>query len=177
MRHTDILSSLSKWKRQKWLFIVDKRYAVCEAKKWRYAVHKAKIGRYAVRKGGGCHPHTFKYWRQTKVFFYLQYNGSVNSPDSGRNFLHFDACLLAPIQKKEICGKRQSCINNWGKLRTGKRLVMIYWYYTLYTLFTIYITTVAYYEYDIRGQQFVLSPGSVTRTCHLVTKRVVLKIN
>jgi len=34
------------------VFVV-KRYAVCEAEKWRYAVRKAKIGRYAVRKGGG----------------------------------------------------------------------------------------------------------------------------
>ena len=39
------------------VFVV-KRYAVCEAKKWRYAVRNAKIERYAVRKGGGgCHPH------------------------------------------------------------------------------------------------------------------------
>ena len=34
-------------------FVV-KRYAVCEAKKWRYEVREAKIGRYAVRNGGGC---------------------------------------------------------------------------------------------------------------------------
>jgi len=40
-------------------FVVIKRYAVREAKKWRYAVRNAKIERYAVRKGGGgCHPHT-----------------------------------------------------------------------------------------------------------------------
>jgi len=37
----------------KMVVFVVKRYAVCEAKKWRYAVRKAKIGRYAVRKGGG----------------------------------------------------------------------------------------------------------------------------
>jgi len=34
-------------------FVVVKRYAVREAKKWRYAVRNAKIERYAVRKGGG----------------------------------------------------------------------------------------------------------------------------
>jgi len=44
-----------KWKRQKMVVIVVKRYAVREAEKWRYAVglRKAKIGRYAVRKGRG----------------------------------------------------------------------------------------------------------------------------
>jgi len=36
-------------------FVV-KRYAICEAKKWRYAVRNAKIGRYAVRKGEGASP-------------------------------------------------------------------------------------------------------------------------
>jgi len=57
MQHTVILS-LCKWKRQKMVVFVVKRYAVREAEKWRYAVRKAKIGRYAVRKGGGgCHPH------------------------------------------------------------------------------------------------------------------------
>ena len=50
---TDILSLLCKWKRQKWLFFVAKRYAVRETEKWMYAVRNAKIGRYAVRKGGG----------------------------------------------------------------------------------------------------------------------------
>jgi len=49
---TDILSSLCKWKRQKMVVFVVKRYAVREAELWRYAVRKAKIGRYAVRKGG-----------------------------------------------------------------------------------------------------------------------------
>jgi len=34
------------------VFVV-KRYAVCEAKKWRYAVYNAKIVRYAVRKWEG----------------------------------------------------------------------------------------------------------------------------
>jgi len=56
IQHTVILSSLCKRKRPKWLFIVVKRYAVREAKKWRYAVRNAKIERYAVRKGGGGHP-------------------------------------------------------------------------------------------------------------------------
>ena len=35
------------------VFVVIKRYAVREAKKWRYAVRNTKIERYAVRKGGG----------------------------------------------------------------------------------------------------------------------------
>ena len=35
------------------VFVVVKRYAVREAKKWRYEVRKAKIARYAVRKGEG----------------------------------------------------------------------------------------------------------------------------
>ena len=43
--------------------IVFKRYAVCEAEKWRYAVRKAKIGRYAVRKGEGVSPSVSKYTR------------------------------------------------------------------------------------------------------------------
>jgi len=55
---TVILSSLSKWKRQKNVIFVVKRYAVRETEKWRYAVRNAKIGRCAVRKGGGgCQPH------------------------------------------------------------------------------------------------------------------------
>jgi len=53
MQQTVILSSLCKWKRQKMVVFVVKRYAVREAEKWRYAVRKAKIGRYAVRQGGG----------------------------------------------------------------------------------------------------------------------------
>ena len=58
MQLTVILSSLCKWKRQKMVVFVVKRYAVREAEKWRYAVRKAKIGRYAVRQGGGgCYPH------------------------------------------------------------------------------------------------------------------------
>jgi len=58
MQQTVILSSICKWKRQKMVVFVVKRYTVREAEKWRYAVHKAKIGRYAVRNGGrGCHPH------------------------------------------------------------------------------------------------------------------------
>jgi len=57
MQQTVILSSLCKWKRQKMVVFVFKRYAVREAEKWWYAVRKAKIGRYAVRQGGGgCHP-------------------------------------------------------------------------------------------------------------------------
>jgi len=52
-----ILSSLFKWKREKIVVFVVKRYEVRKAEKWRYAVRKAKIGRYAVRKGEGCHPH------------------------------------------------------------------------------------------------------------------------
>jgi len=55
IQHTVFLTSLCKWKRQKWLgfFVVVKRYAVREAKTWRYAARNAKIQRYAVRKGGG----------------------------------------------------------------------------------------------------------------------------
>ena len=53
MQQTVILSSLCKWKRQKMVVFVVKRYAVREAEKWRYAVRKAKIRRYAVRQGGG----------------------------------------------------------------------------------------------------------------------------
>ena len=58
MHQTFNASFSCKWKRQKMVVIVVKRYAVREAEKWRYAVRKAKIWRYAVRKGvGGCHPH------------------------------------------------------------------------------------------------------------------------
>ena len=59
MQQTVILSSLCKWKRQKIVVFVVKRYAVREAEKWRYAVRKAKIGRYAVRhRGAGVSPST-----------------------------------------------------------------------------------------------------------------------
>jgi len=49
MQHTVILSSLCKWKHQKWLLLLlnGMQYAT---KEWRYAVHKAKVERY---KGGG----------------------------------------------------------------------------------------------------------------------------
>jgi len=57
MQLTVILSSLCKWKRQKMVVFVVKRYAIREAKKqWRYALRKAIIRRYAVRKGGRRHP-------------------------------------------------------------------------------------------------------------------------
>jgi len=52
MQQTVILSSLCKWKRQKMVVFVVKRYEVREAEKWRYEVRKAKIGWYAVRKDG-----------------------------------------------------------------------------------------------------------------------------
>jgi len=43
------------------VFVVVKRYAVREAKKWRYEVRKAKVGRHALTQGGGgCHPHPCK---------------------------------------------------------------------------------------------------------------------
>jgi len=58
MQQTVNSSFSCKWKRQKMVVMLIKRYEVREAEKWRYAVRKAKIGRCAVRKGGGgCHPH------------------------------------------------------------------------------------------------------------------------
>jgi len=51
IQQTVILSSLCKWKRQKMVVFVVKRYAVREAEQWRYAVRNAKLRRYAVRKG------------------------------------------------------------------------------------------------------------------------------
>jgi len=43
------------------MFLLLKRYAVCDAKKMAICVRKAKIGQYAVRKGGGwCHPQSYQ---------------------------------------------------------------------------------------------------------------------
>jgi len=54
------------------VFVV-KRYAVCEAKKWRYAVRNAKIERYAVRKGEGVSPSIIVYQSQEQLLCELEH--------------------------------------------------------------------------------------------------------
>jgi len=51
-QHTVILSSLCKWKCQKWLFVLLNVTQYARPNKWRYTVRRAKIGRNAIRKGG-----------------------------------------------------------------------------------------------------------------------------
>jgi len=102
----------------KMVVFVVKRYAVCEAKKWRYAVRNAKIERYAVSKGGGgCHPRVYGsaygmfpdiFFSDQLMFFLFIFKRAFHLNISIKkwiNVLHWGQPCVLVMLTSHFCGK------------------------------------------------------------------------